>query len=56
MNDDPVFLGLNGFDVIDDEGCLYDAMTGLAAGEWGKGQMAALRRPSKWQTRPVSPK
>ena len=37
-----VFLGLNGFDVVDDEGCLYDAMMGLASGEVGKGQMAAL--------------
>jgi death on curing protein len=37
-----VFLGLNGFDVVDDEGRLYDAMMGLATGELSKGQMAAL--------------
>jgi death-on-curing protein len=37
-----VFLGLNGVDVVDDEGHLYDAMMGLATGELGKGQMAAL--------------
>ena len=37
-----VFLGLNGFDVVDDEGRLYGAMTGLATGEWSKAQMAEL--------------
>ncbi len=37
-----VFLGLNGFDVIDDEGILYAAMIGLSTGEWSKGRMAAL--------------
>ena len=37
-----VFLGLNGFDVVDDEGILYAAMIGLSTGEWSKGQMAAL--------------
>ena len=37
-----VFLGLNGFDVVDDEGRLYDATMGIARGELGKGQMAAL--------------
>lgn len=37
-----VFLGLNGFDVVDDEGCLYEAILGLATGEWTKGRMAEL--------------
>ena len=37
-----VFLGLNGFDLVDDKGRLYDAMMGLATGEWSKGQMAEL--------------
>ena len=37
-----VFLGLNGFDVVDDEGRLYGAMMGVAAGEWTKAQMAEL--------------
>jgi death-on-curing protein len=37
-----VFLGLNGFDVVGDEGRLYDAMMDLASGESSKGQMAAL--------------
>jgi death-on-curing protein len=37
-----VFLGLNGFDVVDDEGMLYVAMIGLSTGEWSKGRMAAL--------------
>jgi death on curing protein len=37
-----VFLGLNGFDVIDDEGRLYDATMGIAKGELGKQQMAVL--------------
>jgi len=37
-----VFLGLNGFDVVDDEGMLYAAMIGLSTGEWSKGRMAAL--------------
>lgn len=37
-----VFLGLNGFDVIDDEGRLYDATMGIAKGEFGKRQMAVL--------------
>jgi death on curing protein len=37
-----VFLGLNGFDVVDDEGCLYEAMLGLATGAWTKARMAEL--------------
>jgi death-on-curing protein len=37
-----VFLGLNGFDVVDDEGILFAAMIGLSTGEWSKGRMAAL--------------
>ena len=37
-----VFLGLNGFDVVDDEGRLYDAMMDLATGKLSKGHMAAL--------------
>ncbi len=37
-----VFLGLNGFDVVDDEGRLYDAMMGVATGAWSKAQMAEL--------------
>ena len=37
-----VFLGLNGFDVVDDEGLLYGAMMGIAAGDWTKAQMAEL--------------
>ena len=37
-----VFLGVNGFDLVDDKGRLYDAMMGLATGEWSKGQMAEL--------------
>jgi death-on-curing protein len=37
-----VFLGLNGFDVVDDEGRLYEAMMGLATGDLSKGQMASL--------------
>ena len=37
-----VFLGLNGFDVVDDEGRLYGTMMGLATGEWSKAQMAEL--------------
>jgi death on curing protein len=37
-----VFLGLNGFDVVDDEGMLCAAMIGLSTGEWSKGRMAAL--------------
>jgi death-on-curing protein len=37
-----VFLGVNGFDLVDDKGRLYDAMMGLATGEWSKGQMAKL--------------
>jgi death-on-curing protein len=46
-----VFLGLNGFDVVDDEGVLYAAMIGLSTGEWSKGQMAALleRLSERWQ-------
>ena len=37
-----VFLGLNGFDVVDDEGRLYGAMMALATGELSKGEMAEL--------------
>ena len=37
-----VFLGLNGFDVVDEEGRVYSAMIGLATGALSKGQMAAL--------------
>ena len=37
-----VFLGLNGFDVIDNEGSLYEGMLGLATGTWTKVQMAEL--------------
>jgi death-on-curing protein len=37
-----VFLGLNGFDVVDEEGQLYGAMIGLTTGEWSKPQMAEL--------------
>ena len=37
-----VFLGLNGFDVVDNDGRLYDAMMGLTVGELSKGQVAAL--------------
>jgi death on curing protein len=37
-----VFLGLNGFDVVDAEGRLYGATMGIATGEFGKGQMARL--------------
>jgi death-on-curing protein len=37
-----VFLGLNGLDVADDDGHLFDAMMGLATGELSKGRMAAL--------------
>ena len=37
-----VFLGLNGLDVADDDGLLFDAMMGLATGRSSKGQMAAL--------------
>ena len=46
-----VFLGLNGFDVVDDEGALYEAMIGLSTGEWSKGQMAALlgRLSERWK-------
>ena len=46
-----VFLGLNGFDVVDDEGMLYAAMIGLSTGERSKGQMAALleRLSERWK-------
>ncbi len=46
-----VFLGLNGFDVVDDEGCLYEAMLGLATDEETKGQMAELlkRLSQSWR-------
>ena len=37
-----VFLGLNGFDVVDKDGRLYDAMMSVAIGKLSKGQMAAL--------------
>ena len=37
-----VFLGLNGFDVIDPGGKLFTAMIGLSSGECTKLQMAAL--------------
>ncbi len=37
-----VFLGLNGLDVVDDEGHLYDAMTRIAIGASSKREMAAL--------------
>ena len=37
-----VFLGLNGFDVVDPDGKLFSAMIGLSSGEWTKQQMAAL--------------
>jgi prophage maintenance system killer protein len=37
-----VFLGLNGFDVVDDEGILYAAMIGFSTGEWSKSAMAVL--------------
>ncbi len=37
-----VFLGLNGFDVVDDEARLYGAMMGVATGAWSKAQMAEL--------------
>jgi hypothetical protein len=39
---DQLHLGLNGFDVVDNDGRLYDAMMALAVGELSKGQMAAL--------------
>jgi death-on-curing protein len=42
LNTAIVFLGLNGFDVVDDEGMLCTAMIGLSTGEWSKGRMAAL--------------
>lgn len=49
MNAAIVFLGLNGFDVVDEEGILYAAMIGLSTGEWFKEQMAALlERLSEW--------
>lgn len=46
-----VFLGLNGFNVVDDEGELNAAMIGLSTGEWSKGQMAALleRLSERWK-------
>lgn len=46
-----VFLGLNGFDVVDDEGTLYAAMIGLSTGEWSKRRMAALleRLSEQWK-------
>ena len=37
-----VFLGLNGFDVVDNYGRLYGAMMGLTVGELSKGQLAGL--------------
>ena len=37
-----VFLGLNGFDAVDKDGRLYDAMMSVAIGKLSKGQMAAL--------------
>ena len=37
-----VFLGLNGFDVVDSDGRLYDARIALTVGELSKGEMAAL--------------
>jgi death on curing protein len=37
-----VFLGLNGFDVFDDDGRLYEAMMALASGQLDKGPLAAL--------------
>jgi death-on-curing protein len=37
-----VFLGLNGFDVVDEDGRLYDATMGIAKGELGKRPMAVL--------------
>jgi death on curing protein len=46
-----VFLGLNGFDVVDDEGVLGAAMIGLSTGEWSKAQLAALleRLSERWK-------
>ena len=42
LNSAIVFLGLNGFDVVEEEGRLYEAMIGLTTGGSSKGQMAAL--------------